>query len=89
MGLKIKSLPPSPVKGDINEMSRKERSEQGIYNLPKSLHDALTKLEGDSVMEEALGSHIMSKFLSEKWAEYDSYQNHVSSWEQNRYLMSY
>lgn len=88
-GIENKITPPSPVKGDINEMSRKERSEQGIYNLPKSLHDALTKLEGDSVMEEALGSHIMSKFLSEKWAEYDSYQNHVSSWEQNRYLMSY
>lgn len=70
-------------------MSRQERSERGIYTLPKSLDDALEKLADSPVMEEALGSHIKNNFLTEKWAEYNSYRNHVSSWEQKKYLMSY
>lgn len=88
-GIENKTTPPNPVEGDINEMSRQERSERGIYTLPKSLDDALEKLADSPVMEEALGSHIKNNFLTEKWAEYNSYRNHVSSWEQKKYLMSY
>jgi glutamine synthetase len=66
-------------------MSQKELQEHGIGILPQNLHAALTALEQDEVMLEALGP-AGGEFLRIKHMEWIEYMRHVSDWEQKAYL---
>jgi len=54
--------------------------------LPESLAEALTAMEGDPLVREALGPTITGEFLDAKWQEWDAYRREVSAWELRRYL---
>ncbi len=54
--------------------------------LPESLAEALTAMEGDPLVREALGPIIAGEFLDAKWQEWDAYRQEVSAWELRRYL---
>jgi glutamine synthetase len=77
---------PEPVEVDIYHLSEAERANLGIQELPGSLHEAITEVENSTLIKEALGEHIFTKFLENKKIEWDAFRTHVSTFEIERYL---
>ena len=63
-----------------------ELDAMGVKLLPRTLEEALDALEADPLTEEVMGSAMKASFLKYKREEWESYQNHVSDWELERYL---
>jgi len=77
---------PEPVNEDVYHFTPEDLTARGIKTLPGTLGEALTELEGDPVIQEALGPHICEAYLRAKWAEWEEYRIQVSQWELDRYL---
>jgi glutamine synthetase len=88
-GIKRKLNPPSPCDRNIYEMNDQERREVGVGNLPGSLEAALAELSGDKVIAEALGPHVLERYLEAKGIEWDKYRVQVHQWETEEYLTKY
>lgn len=88
-GLRNKIEPAAPIDRNIYAMSEEERQENGIKDLPSTLHNALKALHDDDVIKNALGSHLYSSFMEAKKLEWDSYRQEVSQWERDQYLEMY
>ncbi|AUW93370.1 type I glutamate--ammonia ligase [Sulfobacillus thermotolerans] len=88
-GIRRKLDAPAPVTRNIYRMNDFERKEYGIQNLPEDLGEALDYFERDSVMREALGDHIFSRFLEAKRIEWEVYRQQVHDWEVDQYLTVY
>ena len=73
---------------DINvyHLTPEEREEKDIAELPGSLAEALNLLDGDPVIQDALGPATYESFRRAKWAEVDEYRMKVTDWELERYL---
>ena len=54
--------------------------------LPRSLDEAVTALESDSVLRTALTGEVVDWYATLKRHEFDRYLAHVSDWEQTEYL---
>ncbi len=78
--------PPDPVNKNIFGMSHRERRRYRIDELPRDLHEALDRLEKDDVITDALGPHILARFLEAKRQEWREYSSRVSAWEAETYL---
>ncbi len=86
-GIEKKMVPPAPLNNvNVYELTREERRELNIIELPASLREALQELEGDNVVKEALGEELYTAFTRAKWAEWDDYRLNVMDWELTRYL---
>jgi glutamine synthetase len=83
-----KSMPAPDPLNDINvyNLTRPEREQQNIAELPGSLAEALKLLDEDEVLKEALGSSAYESFTRAKWAEVEDYRTRVTDWEVERYL---
>ncbi len=88
-GLKHRYDLPAPITRNIYRMHESERRELGIERLPESLDEALTYLEEDSVVRDALGDHITHRFVEAKRLEWDIYRHEVHPWELEQYLTVY
>ncbi|AGL01777.1 type I glutamate--ammonia ligase [Desulfoscipio gibsoniae] len=88
-GIKNKIEPPTPCDRNIYELTPQERDELGIDILPESLRDALYQLSIDPVIMDALGPHVLQRFLEAKRIEWDSYRLQVHSWELGQYLTKF
>jgi glutamine synthetase len=86
-GIKRGLTCPEPLNNiDIYHLTREERAAMKIEELPASLAEALHALEGDTVIQEALGTEMYETFRRAKWAEVEDYRIKVSDWEVDRYL---
>jgi glutamine synthetase len=74
------------VNANLFELSKIEREALGVRNLPDNLKEAIDVLQEDSLMKEALGDHIYSKFIKLKSKEWDDFRTCVTEWEINRYI---
>ncbi|HIX01765.1 MAG TPA: type I glutamate--ammonia ligase [Candidatus Ligilactobacillus excrementigallinarum] len=88
-GLRNKIEPAASVDRNIYAMNENERKENGIKDLPSTLHNALKELKNDDVIQNALGSHLYNNFVEAKTLEWDSYRQNVSQWERDQYLEMY
>jgi glutamine synthetase len=88
-GIRRGLKPPAPVNRNIYHMTEEESAAAGVKSLPHNLEDALTALENDRVIADALGEHIFSAFVSEKRAEWAQYREQVHAWEIEQYLDRY
>jgi glutamine synthetase len=70
-------------------MTAEARAAHGIESLPDSLGSALTALEADSVILDALGSHTAGQYINGKRREWEEYRSQVSQWELEKYLVAY
>jgi glutamine synthetase len=80
-------------------MALPEAAEEDLYHvdprarqletLPGSLADALAELQRDDVIVDALGPHVLERFVEAKTLEWESYRLAVSQWELERYLPIY
>ncbi len=71
---------------NLYELSRDEREIMGIENLPENLKDALKALKRNAVIQEALGNHVIEKFIEAKHQEWDDFRTNVTEWEIKKYL---
>jgi glutamine synthetase len=78
---------PRPL-NDINvyNLTKEERLEMNIAELPGSLAEALKILDENQVIKDALGPVIYESFRRAKCAEVDEYRTRVTDWEVARYL---
>lgn len=88
-GIRKGLTPPAPVDRNIYMLTREERANLAIEQLPQSLKEALDELEKDSLIMEALGEHAASRFVAFKRQEWDEYKACVHEWEIGQYLYRY
>ncbi|WP_147532235.1 type I glutamate--ammonia ligase [Bacillus marasmi] len=85
-GIKNKITPPAPVDRNIYVMTKEERIEAGIDDLPATLAMALENLQADEVITAGLGSHILEHFVEAKEIEWDMFRTTVHQWERDQYM---
>ncbi|MDR1782071.1 MAG: glutamine synthetase family protein [Bacilli bacterium] len=85
-GIKNKIEPMQPSYINIFELTRKERQELNIKNLPNSLKDALNSLEEDQLVINAIGKHTYEKFMEAKLKEWADYRHQITDWELKHYI---
>jgi glutamine synthetase len=86
-GIEGKMTPPAPLNNiNVYHLTKQERIDHDILELPGSLAEGLTELEKDNVLKEALGPLTFDTFCRAKWAEVDEYRTRVTDWEVERYL---
>ena len=67
-------------------MTKQQRQEAGIIDLPATLADALELLKTDEVITNALGSHLLEHFIEAKEIEWDMFRTFIHPWERDQYL---
>jgi len=85
-GIERGLTPPPATNEDVYDFDEHELRERAIGVLPGTLAEALSELEQDEVIQEALGPIIAEAFLRAKWAEWNEYRIQVTNWELERYL---
>lgn len=86
-GIENKMACPDPLNEvNVYNLTAEQRKELGVTELPGSLSEALTELETNRVVQQALGPIAYKSFHRAKWAEWDEYITNVTDWEVARYL---
>lgn len=75
-----------PVYDNIFALTREEREEKGILNLPENLKDALKAFRKDPLMRDIMGDHAYNKYLAAKDKEWDAFRSLVTDWELKTYM---
>jgi glutamine synthetase len=88
-GVKNNLPVPDSVNVDIFEMTAAEKEEAGIASLPANLYEAIQELKANPIAKEALGAHILEKYLEGKEKEWDAFRTAVTDWELDTYLSRY
>ena len=88
-GVKQGLEPPRQAGTAVYRMTPEERRQMGIQPLPRDLGEALDAMEGDDVVQGALGEHIFTRFLEAKRIEWDYYCRQVHRWELDQYLATF
>ena len=70
-------------------MSKEERVEEGINDLPATLKEAIDTLVKDEVLVKALGEHAIEHFIEAKEIEWDMFRTQVHPWERDQYMQNY
>ena len=79
---------PDEADANLFESDDDELTKLGINQLPQSLNDALTIMEGSELVHEVLGEHIFEWFVRNKQHEWKAYKTQVTPFERDRYLRS-
>jgi glutamine synthetase len=85
-GIKKKIEPPNPVEENVYQFNDNKLAKFYVNSLPRSLHNAITELDKDYLVREALGNFVYNKFREAKLKEWDSYRAHITQWELETYL---
>lgn len=85
-GIKEKLPLPPPVEENIFAFDEIELERRQILSLPETLGEALDELQKDTIIKEALGDMLFSKFLDAKRREWHNFCRHVTPWEKENYL---
>ncbi|MBN1540177.1 MAG: glutamine synthetase [Candidatus Thermoplasmatota archaeon] len=85
-GIKRKIEPPEPMSTDPNRMTRKEREELGIVQLPSSLGEAIEAAVDDEFIQRTVGRDIFNAYLENRSGEAMEFGSAVTDWELRRYL---
>ena len=88
-GVKNKLEAPPSVDVDIFKMTPAEKDAAGIDSLPGSLEEAILEFKENPIAKDALGKHILEKFVEGKTKEWDSYRTAVTDWEIKNYMKNY
>ncbi|RLL45400.1 type I glutamate--ammonia ligase [Oceanobacillus piezotolerans] len=88
-GIENKLTPPAAVDRNIYVMTKEEREEEGIKDLPATLATALELLKQDEVIINALGEHLFEHFIEAKEIEWDMFRTQVHPWEREQYMSIY
>ncbi|MFS0902912.1 type I glutamate--ammonia ligase [Priestia aryabhattai] len=88
-GIKNNLEAPKPIDRNIYVMTKEERVEEGIVDLPATLAQALDSFQSNEVMVAALGEHLAEHFVEAKEIEWDMFRTQVHPWERDQYMSQY
>jgi glutamine synthetase len=88
-GVDRKLTPPDPVEENLYHFDAAKLESRKIKQLPGTLREALDELSRDEVIRDALGDHVLERFVEAKTEEWDEYRMQVSDWEVDRYLEAF
>ncbi|HEY0493804.1 MAG TPA: type I glutamate--ammonia ligase [Candidatus Dormibacteraeota bacterium] len=88
-GIRQKLPLPPPVEENLYAFDPDRLARFQMSLLPGSLDEALRELRQDAIMREALGDHLLERFIEVKEMEWQSYEKQVSAWELEAYLETY
>jgi glutamine synthetase len=77
---------PEPIERNLYDLTEEERQSMGVNHLPESLGEAIDEMAGSELLEKALGSHVFSRYVELKRAEWLDYRVQVTPWEIEKYL---
>ena len=77
---------PEPIERNLYDLTEDDREAMGVEHLPESLGEAIDEMAGSELVEQALGSHIFSRYIDLKREEWLEYRVQVTPWEIERYL---
>ncbi len=82
------NLPLSKPLNQINvyELSKAEREELGVKELPGSLYEAMEELDRDAVLTSAFTPQLYDAYRRAKLAEWDEFRIRVTDWELTKFL---
>jgi len=86
-GLDRQLKPPEPVQDNLFTMSRQEREQRRIGELPRTLQEALQALQEDKLLQQVLGEELIRTYINLRAADWHTYiHTCVTDWERTRYL---
>ncbi|MCG3419007.1 type I glutamate--ammonia ligase [Oceanobacillus jordanicus] len=88
-GIEKKMKTPTAVDRNIYVLTKEEREEAGIEDLPSTLAGALEELKKDEVIVNSLGEHLFEHFVEAKEIEWEMFKTQVHPWEREQYLSTY
>ena len=88
-GIRQKLPLPPPVEENLYAFDPERLSRHQLGELPSSLAEALRDLRHDEVLRDALGVHLLERFIEAKEIEWQTYEKQVSAWELDTYLEAY
>lgn len=88
-GIERKLTPPDEITENIFAMDENSRASKGISSLPGSLEEAVRELLADKLVTATLGEHVVTQYVAGKEKEWDEYRTRVSSWEVEKYIVTY
>lgn len=80
---------PEPVEESLYSVSDEELRARNVGTLPMTLGEAITELELDPVIREALGDHIYERYVAALRQQWHEYRTCISQWEIEHYLEAY
>jgi len=88
-GIERKLTPPEETAENLYTMNAESLRRHGIASLPDTLETAISALEADRVITDALGPHVTGQYVTGKLREWDEYRSQVTPWELGKYLVTY
>ncbi len=88
-GIQQKLPLPPPVEESLYAFEPEHLARMRVGLLPRSLEEALKELRHDEVMRDALGPHLLERFIEAKEIEWQTYEKQVTPWELATYLEAY
>jgi glutamine synthetase len=85
-GIRERLDPGEPYRENMYRKSPEELEALGVKLLPRTLEEAVDAFEADPLTKAVFGSSMHKAWIDFKREEWSSYHNHVSDWEQARYL---
>jgi glutamine synthetase len=78
-----------PVEENLYYLTEDDLVRRNVEHLPMTLGEAITELEQDAVVCDALGPYIVRHLAAAQKQEWAAFRRHVSQWERDRYLELY
>ncbi len=88
-GIREKIDPGAPHTDNMYLKTPEELASLNVSYLPRTLAEAVDAFEADPLSSQVFGQLMAQTFVDFKRQEWDSYMNHVSDWERDRYLKFY
>lgn len=79
----------APITTDLFKLTRSQRADLGIVNLPDNLYDAVKEFENSELITDALGPHTSKVFIRAKRKEWEDFKVEVHDWERKVYMRKY
>jgi glutamine synthetase len=80
---------PEPVEENLYHFTDEDLKRRNIPTLPATLGEAVSEMQADPTVREALGDHVFDRLTEAQTAEWDAFRKHVTNWERERYLEVY
>lgn len=85
-GIRRKIEPPGAMSTDPNKMTKKEREDQCIAQLPSSLGESIEAATEDDLIRRTVGEDIFNAYVEHKSREVMEFGSTITEWELRRYL---
>ena len=88
-GIENETALPEPVEENLYHFTDEDLKRRNVPTLPATLGEAVSLMEADPIVREALGDHVFERLTEAQTTEWGEFRRHVSSWERERYLEVY